>query len=68
MTIWRNEIVYKPVSEEHDDKGRRNVLYMTNLTTNEVKRSVIPYHESIFSIYNYVESLVSVGNNYIEES
>ncbi|KAK4256286.1 hypothetical protein QN277_009171 [Acacia crassicarpa] len=68
MTIWRNEIVYKPISEEHDYKGRRNVLYMTNLTTNEVKRSVIPYHESILSIYNYVESLVSVGNNYIEES
>ncbi|KAI9074660.1 hypothetical protein K1719_043376 [Acacia pycnantha] len=43
MTIWRNEIVYKPISEEHDDGGRINVLYMTNLTTNEVKRSVIPY-------------------------
>ncbi|KAI9074653.1 hypothetical protein K1719_043369 [Acacia pycnantha] len=68
MTIWRNEIVYKPISEEHDDKGRRNVLYMTNLATNEIKRSVIPYHESILSIYNYVESIVSFGNNYIEES
>ncbi|KAK4256290.1 hypothetical protein QN277_009175 [Acacia crassicarpa] len=67
-TIWRNEIVYKPISELHDDGGRRSVLYMTNLTTNEVKRSVIPYHEIIRSIYIYVESLVSVGNNYIEES
>ncbi|KAK4256284.1 hypothetical protein QN277_009169 [Acacia crassicarpa] len=63
VTIWRNEIVYRPISEEHDDKGRRRrVLSITNLTTNDVKRSVIPYSESIRSIYNYVESLVSVGN------
>ncbi|KAK4256275.1 hypothetical protein QN277_009160 [Acacia crassicarpa] len=68
MAIWRNEIVCKPDSEEHDDKGRRNVLCMMNLTTNEVKRSVISYCDSILRIYNYVESLVSVGNNYIEES
>ncbi|KAK4256285.1 hypothetical protein QN277_009170 [Acacia crassicarpa] len=67
-TIWRNEIVYKPISEEDDDKGRRNVLYMRNLATNEVKRSVIPYRNYILPINNYVESLVSVGNNYIEES
>ncbi|KAK4256276.1 hypothetical protein QN277_009161 [Acacia crassicarpa] len=67
-TIWRNEIVYVPGSKEHDDEGRINVLYMMNLTTNEVKRSVIPNRDSILGIYNYVESLVSVGNNYIEES
>ncbi|KAK4256281.1 hypothetical protein QN277_009166 [Acacia crassicarpa] len=68
ITIWRNEIVCRPDSEEHDDKGRRNVLYMMNLTTNEVNRSIIPCRDSILRIYNYVESLVSVGNNYIEES
>ncbi|KAK4256280.1 hypothetical protein QN277_009165 [Acacia crassicarpa] len=68
MAIWRNEIVCKPHSEEHDDKGRIDVLYMTNLTTNEVKRYIIPYRDYILRIYNYVESLVSVGNNYVEES
>ncbi|KAK4256287.1 hypothetical protein QN277_009172 [Acacia crassicarpa] len=49
------------------NKGRRNVLYLMNLTTNEFKRSVIPCRDTILHIYNYVESLVSVGNNYIEE-
>ncbi|KAI9074663.1 hypothetical protein K1719_043379 [Acacia pycnantha] len=59
MASRRNGIVCKPDSEEHDD----NVLYMMNLTTNEVKRSVIPNRDSILRIYNYVESLVSVDNN-----
>ncbi|KAI9074657.1 hypothetical protein K1719_043373 [Acacia pycnantha] len=68
MTSRRKKIVCKPASEERDYKGRRNVLYMMNLTTNEVKRSVIPCRDTIILIYNYVESLVSVGNNYSEES
>ncbi|KAI9084699.1 hypothetical protein K1719_033343 [Acacia pycnantha] len=69
MTIWRNEIVWKPVSKEQDDTERSDVLCMLNPATNEEKRSVIPYRvDPIYGIYNYVESLVSVGNNYIEES
>ncbi|KAI9108831.1 hypothetical protein K1719_020136 [Acacia pycnantha] len=63
VTIWRNEIVCK-----RDNGGMRDVLYMMNLTTNEVKRSDIPYYDSLLNIYNYVESLVSVANDYIEES
>ncbi|KAK4256283.1 hypothetical protein QN277_009168 [Acacia crassicarpa] len=68
MTIWRNEIICKPHSEERDDKGRINVIYMMNLTTNEVKGYVMPYRDYLLRIYNYVESLVSFGNNYVEES
>ncbi|KAI9074665.1 hypothetical protein K1719_043381 [Acacia pycnantha] len=43
MTIWRNEIVWKPVSKEQDDTERSDVLCMLNPATNEEKRSVIPY-------------------------
>ncbi|KAK4256302.1 hypothetical protein QN277_009186 [Acacia crassicarpa] len=76
MTIWRNEIVCRPDSEKHDDEERRHddpersdVLYMMNPTTGEEKVSDIPHRaDAVRGIYNYVESLVSVGNNYIEES
>ncbi|XP_028798012.1 F-box protein At3g07870-like [Neltuma alba] len=67
VTIWRNQIVYtRGGSAVPSKKGR--TVHLMNLTTNEVKRFVVPYRGSIQNIYNYVESLVSVGNNYIEES
>ncbi|KAK4259924.1 hypothetical protein QN277_006202 [Acacia crassicarpa] len=68
MAVWRNEIVSKVSSFEDDDEKRRNVSYFMNVTTNEVKSFVIPCCGRVHSMYNYVESLVSVGNNYLEES
>ena len=39
-----------------------------NVTTNEVDKIAIPYRGLTFDVYSYVESLVSVSNNCIEES
>ncbi|XP_028801601.1 putative F-box protein At5g52610 [Neltuma alba] len=62
MTMWRNEIICTPTSAEDNEEGR-NVLYSMNITTNEVKRFVVPNFGPIRSIYDYAESLVSVGNS-----
>ncbi|XP_028801600.1 uncharacterized protein LOC114756827 [Neltuma alba] len=67
MTMWRNEIICKATSAEDNEKGR-NVLYSMNITTNEVKRFVVSNFAPIHSIYDYAESLVFVGNSYIEDA
>ncbi|XP_054777045.1 putative F-box protein At3g16210 [Prosopis cineraria] len=63
--IWRDEIVCQRSSLGDIEEGGCS-LYLMNLTTNEVKSFVFP--DYVHGIYNYVESLVSVGDNCIEES
>ncbi|XP_054795169.1 F-box protein CPR1-like [Prosopis cineraria] len=69
-TIWRNEIVCNFVPTWETERERRNNeqnIVMVNLTTNEFKTVAIPRKRNGYVIFNYVESLVPVGNNHIEE-
>ncbi|KAI9127051.1 hypothetical protein K1719_001610 [Acacia pycnantha] len=58
--IWRNEIAC--VANDEPEVG----LYLFNIITNESKTVAIPGggHGRVF---NYVESLVTIGHNHIEE-
>ncbi|XP_028791772.1 F-box/kelch-repeat protein At3g23880-like [Neltuma alba] len=60
MTVWRNQIVCEAFPEEDDVKGR-HVLYLLNPTTNDAKRFDIPKCGYVRNMWNYVESLVSLG-------
>ncbi|XP_028755851.1 F-box/kelch-repeat protein At3g06240-like [Neltuma alba] len=74
--IWRNEIACvafgKPrlVSETRDEIENDEPkigLYLFSITTNEFKMIAIPGCGSGRDVFNYVESLVPLGNNHIEE-
>ncbi|KAI9110627.1 hypothetical protein K1719_018493 [Acacia pycnantha] len=62
VTIWRNEIVIVGVTEG------KTVLVLCNLHTNEVKMLAMGKYPLATVIWNYVESLVSVGDIHIEVS
>ncbi|KAI9127304.1 hypothetical protein K1719_001863 [Acacia pycnantha] len=56
ITIWRNEVVFEP-------RGEKSGIYLFNLTTNELKLFPIgSKYGHVMRAFNYVESLVSVGN------
>ncbi|KAI9096296.1 hypothetical protein K1719_026015 [Acacia pycnantha] len=70
-TIWGNEIVCNFLclgATKFGVKSREGRVVLFNITTNEFKMFDIPkYGDGTGSFFNYVESLVSVGNNHIEE-
>ncbi|KAI9127311.1 hypothetical protein K1719_001870 [Acacia pycnantha] len=56
MTIWRNEVVFE--FEPQPKFG----IYLFNLTSNELKEFLFAREYGIRSAFNYVESLVSLGD------
>ncbi|KAI9127344.1 hypothetical protein K1719_001903 [Acacia pycnantha] len=74
--IWRNEIacvafgrprlVSETKSEIENDEPKVG-LYLFNITTNEFKTIAIPGGGHGRGVFNYVESLVTIGNNHNEE-
>ncbi|XP_028755863.1 F-box/kelch-repeat protein At3g06240-like [Neltuma alba] len=70
-TIWRNEVVMSGIvgESEHgvENNGLKLGLYLFNATTNEFKMFAIPRHNPMCDVFNYVESLVVIGNIDIEE-
>ncbi|XP_054778146.1 F-box/kelch-repeat protein At3g23880-like [Prosopis cineraria] len=64
LTIWRNEIVFKPFNQIQNDVPG-SILYLLNLTTNKFQRVALrssSFNRINIEVFNYVESLVSVGN------
>ncbi|XP_028755801.1 putative F-box protein At1g32420 [Neltuma alba] len=72
--IWRDQIVcvvfglpgVSSESEMANDESKVG-LYLFNVTTNECKRFAIPGPSFHVDVFNYVESLVPLGNIHIEE-
>ncbi|XP_054776930.1 putative F-box protein At3g23960 [Prosopis cineraria] len=74
-TLWWDQIVcivfgLPGVSSEIEmaNDGAKVGLYLFNVTTNEVKRLPIPRPGLHVDVFNYVESLMPVGNIHIQES
>ncbi|KAI9127060.1 hypothetical protein K1719_001619 [Acacia pycnantha] len=70
-TIWRNEIVMSGIIGKIG-RGKQNNeltfgLRLFNVTTNDSKMFAIPRHNPMCGVFNYVESLVPVGNKRINE-
>ncbi|XP_028754748.1 F-box/kelch-repeat protein At3g23880-like [Neltuma alba] len=62
VTIWKNEIVFRPFHLNVDDEEKKR-LYLLDLTTNEIKRFKIKCGPGlVHGNFDHVESLVSVGN------
>ncbi|XP_054797553.1 F-box/kelch-repeat protein At3g23880-like [Prosopis cineraria] len=72
MIVWVNQIVCEPQPPFESDEDEINgeakvVLYLSHAITNEFKKISIRRYGAGHTIYNYVESLVSIGNVKIEE-
>ncbi|XP_028752160.1 F-box protein At3g07870-like [Neltuma alba] len=71
MCSWKNEIVCQNIGSERNGKWEDDPgLYLYNLTTNnELKRFRVSISvDSMNGIFNYVENLVSISDEHVEEA
>ncbi|XP_054778158.1 F-box/kelch-repeat protein At3g23880-like [Prosopis cineraria] len=69
-SIWRNEIVciFLWIGTERERNRSKGKVVLFNITANKIKMLATPkYGDGDGLFFNYVESLVPVGNDHIEE-